>query len=177
MRPKPFAAMLVLLTLASHGCGGFGSPSAPEPVTPPIAPSGDSVDMGNPSDEAHHALRGWGKVSEETSVPPEPGADRTARYQLARLPNSLDLVVAAAASPYTLVFRTQDGACDDSFDVYVNGAGPLYRYHHRDSADLFPIHRVPIDASIVRTTTLTISFTNMATDNCGFAAVYYVRAE
>src|SRR5690349_12634884 len=111
-----FAAVLASIIVVSvAGCGGFGTPTAPEPAPPTIEPSGDSVDMGNPSDERHHALRGWGNVSTETSVPPEPGADRTARYQLARLPNSLDLVVSAAASPYTLVFRTQDGACDDSF--------------------------------------------------------------
>lgn len=178
MKPNGFAAMLVLtLTAASVACGGFASPSAPDPAPVPTAPSGDSVDMGNPSDEAHHALKGWGAVSTETAVPPEPGADRTARYQLARLSNSLDLVVSAPAAAYTLVFRTQDGACDDSFDLYVNGGGPLYRYRHRDSSDLFPTHRVPIEASMVPTTTLRITFVNVATDNCGFAAVYYVRAE
>lgn len=178
MRPRGFAVMLALTIAAgSAACGGFASPAAPDPTPVPLPSSGDSVDIGNPSDEAHHALQGWGAISTDSAFPTEPGADRTARYQLARLSNSVELVVGAPAVPYTLVFRTQDGACDDSFDLYVNGAGPLYRYRHRDSSELFPTHRVSIDASVVTTTTLKVTFMNVATDNCGFAAVYYVRAE
>jgi hypothetical protein len=176
MKKVRFTMMLaVALTPGYVGCGGFGSPTAPDSTSGVVA--GNAADMGNPADESHHALRGWGAINPEPSVPPEPGADRTSRYQLVRLANSLDLVVSQSDTAYTLVFRTQDGSCDDSFDVYVNGTGPLYRYRHRNSSDLFPVHRVPIDASIVKTTTVNVSFLNVAVDNCGFAAVYYVRVE
>lgn len=169
------AMLVVALTPGYVGCGGFGSPTAPD-STPGVV-AGNAADLGNPADESHHALRGWGAINPEPAVPPEPEADRTSRYQLVRLANSLDLVVSQAAAPYTLVFRTQDGICDDSFDVYVNGNGPLYRYRHRSSSEQFPVHRVPIEASIVTTTTVNVSFLNVAVDNCGFAAVYYVRVE
>lgn len=119
----------------------------------------------------------WGEINNEQSYPAEAGADRSSRFQLVRLSNSLDLVAPQSSVDYTLVFRTQDGACDDSFDVYVNGRGPLYRYRHRDSSDRFPVHRVPVPASVVTTTTLTVNFLNVAKDNCGLAAVYYVRIE
>jgi hypothetical protein len=166
--------MAVLLAVAtSSGCGGFEAPTAPTP--PPT--TGNAVDMGNPVDEAHHALKGWGALNAGVTVPPEPGADRTSRYQLIRLPNSLELAIAEPARPFTLTFRTEDGSCDDSFDIYVNGHGPLLQYRHRQAADDFPVHRVPVSADVVPTTIVTVTFQNVAVDNCGFAAVYYVRVE
>jgi hypothetical protein len=133
--------------------------------------------MGNPADEAHHNLGGWGEIRRELSFPQEPDADRTARFQLVRLPNLLELAVPQAATPYTLVFRTEDGTCDDSFDVYVNGSGPMYRYRHGVSGDRFPTHRVPIEASLVMTTTVQVNFHNIAVDNCGYAAVFFAQLE
>jgi hypothetical protein len=171
---KSAVAVLFLLS-SSFACGEFSSPTAPGSGSPP--PAGSAVDLGNPADEALHNLQGWGEVNQDVSFPPEPNADRTARYQLVRLSNSLELLVPQAGTPYTLVFRTQDGTCDDSFDLYVNGKGPLYSYRHRTSIDRFPVHRVPIAASVVTTTSVHVNFVNVAVDNCGLAAVYYVRVD
>ena len=173
MTPNALAPALLLLVTSSVACSGFDPPTAPTPL--PTTES--SVDMGDPADEARHALRGWGQINTGVSYPPEPGADRTSRYQLVRLPNYVELAVPRAAAPYLLGFRTQDGTCDDSFDVYVNDRGPLYRYRHRTSSDDFPIHQVAIPAEIVTSTIVNINFQNVAIDNCGFAAVYYVRLD
>ena len=181
MRAQRVSRVLALfLVSASVACGGFGSlPTAPDSTAAGPSPSvsGSSVDLGNPADESQHSLQGWGESNPEPWYPPEADADRTSRFQLVRLPNSVDLSVPQAGITRTLVFRTQDGSCDDSFDVYVNGTGPLYKYRHRVSSDRFPIHRVPIDASILTSTTLTVTFLNVAVDNCGFAATYFVRTE
>jgi hypothetical protein len=133
--------------------------------------------MGDPADEAVHNLRGWGDIRRELSFPPDPGADRTARFQLVRLPNLVELAAPRAGASYVLVFRTEDGTCDDSFDLFVNGSGPIYRYRHGVSGDRFPTHRVPIDASLVATTIIQVNFHNIAVDNCGYAAVFFVQLE
>ena len=167
------ALTAVCLAVVLAACGGFESPTAPTPAPT----TGSAVDMGNPADEAQHNLKGWGGINRGTSVPPEPGADRTSRFQLVRLANRVELAVSQPAVPYTLSFRTEDGTCDDSFDVYVNESGPLYRYRHRASEDWFPVHQVAVPAQLVTSTIVTINFQNVAVDNCGFAAVYYVRLD
>lgn len=135
------------------------------------------ADLGNPADEQFHNLRGWGSINPGPPFPPESGADRTSRYQLLRSSNSVDLVVPQAAIPYTLTFRTQDGGCDDSFDVYINDSGPVYRYGHRTSSDTFPVHRVQLSSTLITSRTVKVTFRNTATDGCGLAAVYYARLD
>lgn len=144
-------------------------------VIVPRAPGFDGyVDLGNPADERFHNLRGWGSVN--PGLLPCPDTDRTSRYQLLRGSNSVDLFVGKVNSPYRFTFRSEDGHCDDNFDVYVNDR-LVYRYTHRGPPTDFPIHNVSIPAELVTNSRVRVTFQNLSRDNCGLAAIYYVRLD
>lgn len=133
-----------------------------------------TVDLGNEFDEWQHQLEGWGGVNPGL-LPPELDPDRTSRYQLLRGSNSVTLTVPQPGTPHVLGFRTEDGGCDDSFDVYVNGVGPIYSYRAETRPDtFFPLHKVPVPGSQLIEPTARITFVNRATDSCGLAATYFV---
>lgn len=140
-------------------------------------PEGDlvsNVDVGNPVDEALHDLEGWGGINPGL-LPSEIDADRTSRYQLLRGSNSLTIAVPSPGAPHTLSFRTEDGVCDDSFDVHVAGDW-LYSYRAEvRPSTFFPLHQVEVPGSRLQGATVRITFINAATDSCGLAAVYFVR--
>jgi len=134
-----------------------------------------NVDLGNEFDEWQHNLEGWGDVNNGL-LPPEIDTDRTSRYQLLRGSNSVSMKVPEPGMPYVLAFRTEDGLCDDSFDVYVNGVGPIYSYRAMALPDtIFPLHKVLVQGSLLTEATARITFLNRATDGCGLAATYFVR--
>jgi CSLREA domain-containing protein len=131
------------------------------------------ADLGNPADEALHQLEGWGAINPGL-LPPEIDADRTSRYQLLRGVNALTLAVPLPGIGHTLRFRTEDGVCDDSFDVYLDGVR-IYSYRaETTSATFFPLHEVELSGSQLAHGAVRIGFVNTAADSCGLAAVYFV---
>jgi len=140
------------------------------------SPSADNyVDLGNPADESYHNLQGWGGSQTPPANPfVSPSGDRTKRYQSLRGSNSVDLFVPQAGRQYVLVAEVEDGGCVDSFQLLVNGQGPLYSYaaHHLGNQAI--VHTVAIAASVITSQRVTITFKNVAPDNCGLAAVYNV---
>ncbi|HMF56047.1 MAG TPA: hypothetical protein VK619_06785 [Pyrinomonadaceae bacterium] len=132
------------------------------------------VDLGNPEDEQLHNLQGWDAIN--PGLLPQPTADdRTSRYQTPRGSSSVELFVPQAGMAYTLVFRTEDGSADDSFDVYVNDQGPVYKYRHGGAVGQgYPLHQVNVEASLITDRTVKVRFKNRAHDDWGRAAVYFV---
>ena len=137
--------------------------------------SDNYVDMGNPDDEQFHELRGWGGTS--GILPKWLGRDRTGRYQQLRRSNSVKLFVSQLGVPYSLTFRGEPGACDDSFEVYVNNTGPLYIYKNKEASSQKSLHQITIDSSLITDTTVEVSFRNIADDSCGRAAIGFVELE
>jgi hypothetical protein len=139
-----------------------------------VAPD-NYADLGNPDDEKFHDLRGWGDTSGD--LPRASGLDLTSRYQRLRASNSVKLFIGQPNVPYTLSFRSEAGLCDDSFEVYVNSAGPLYVYKNKEAAGLKGFHQLTVDASVITDTTVDVTFRNIAADSCGHAAIGFVELE
>ncbi|HEX8176165.1 MAG TPA: hypothetical protein VF543_13700 [Pyrinomonadaceae bacterium] len=133
------------------------------------------VDLGNPGDEQFHELRGWSGVN--ATLPKGLAVDRTSRYQSVRGSNSVKLFISQPAVPYNLTIRSEAGLCDDSFEVYVNGNGPLYVYKNKEAVRIKALHRIKLDASVISDTTVEVTFRNIAEDSCGRAAISYVLLE
>ncbi|MCJ7575497.1 MAG: carboxypeptidase regulatory-like domain-containing protein [Dehalococcoidia bacterium] len=139
------------------------------------------ADLGNPDDEVTHNLVGWG----DAQVPPEnpyvsPSGDRTKRCMLLRGDNSLDLGVSEIGVPYLLVAEIEDGYCTDNFEIYVDGHGPLYSYTGANggAGNIAVVrHRVLVPQGYIIGASVTVTFRNTATDECGLAAVYNVRLQ
>lgn len=175
-------ARITFLNRATDGCGLAATyfvrlAQSEDKVLPPPEPDPVSnVDLGNPVDEALHGLEGWDYSLDAGLLPPEIDTDRTARYQLMRSPNSVTLAVPRPGVRHLLSFRTGDGFCDDSFEVYIDGAGPIYSYRAEALPYTFwPLHEVMVDGALLRGPTARITFLNTATDGCGRAATYFVR--
>ena len=166
---------------ASDGCGVYGPWSSKWSVTIRTidttipfcpTPAADScVDFGDSSDEAYHNLIGWGSSELGGTIIP-PSKDPSKRRQLLQGDNYVDLFVSQANSPYVLLTEVEDGGCDDSFALYVNGHGPLYTYHAKPEVNAAVSHVISIPASVVTSTTVTINYKNVASDACGLAAVF-----
>ena len=140
------------------------------------APGADNyADLGNPEDEVFHDLRGWGGTS--GLLPKSYALDRTARYQSLQGSNSVKLFVSQTGVAYSLTIGGEAGLCDDSFEVYVNNQGPLYVYQNKEASSMKSFHQVTIDAALVADTTVTVTFRNIATDSCGYAAINFVALE
>ncbi|HKS27155.1 MAG TPA: hypothetical protein VJS44_05020 [Pyrinomonadaceae bacterium] len=165
----PYACLLslaVLITLTAS-TAAFGQKREPAPD--------NYADLGNPEDEQFHDLRGWGNVN--ATLPKGMAADRTSRYQTIGRPNSVKLFVPQIAVPYDLTIRSEAGVCDDSFEVYVNGNGPLYVYKNKEAARMKALHHITLDASLITDTAVEVTFKNIAEDACGRAAINYVSLE
>ncbi len=144
------------------------------------APGADAcADLGNPADEAYHSLVNWDNTEAvPAGQPPAPSGDSTHRFQLWRASNSLTLVLPVPGMAYTLVAEVIDGVCDDSFEVYVNGNGPVYKYraaHYRFPPYGPNLHIVRIPARMLPGTTATLTFRSIATDDCGRGGVLFVK--
>lgn len=133
------------------------------------------ADLGNPEDEQFHDLRGWSSIN--AALPKGMAVDRTSRYQSIRRSNSVRLFVSQPGVPYNLTIRSEAGMCDDSFEVYVNGNGPLYVYKNKEVSKMRALHRITLDASQISDTTVEVTFRNIAEDSCGRAAINYVSLE
>lgn len=139
------------------------------------APGADNyLDLGTPADEAFHAMTGWSAVNPGL-LPGFVDPDRTSRYQ-ASANNTADLFVSQANVPYMFTMRTEDGVCDDSFDVLVNSV-KVYSYRHRQSPDTYPLHRVLLPASLITGTTVHVTIKDTTSQSCGLAAVYFIRID
>jgi hypothetical protein len=139
------------------------------------APAADNyVDLGTPADEAFHALTGWSVVNPGL-LPGAIDPDRTSRYQ-SSVDNTVDLFVSQANVPYMFTMRTEDGVCDDSFDVFVNNT-KMYSYRHRQSPDAFPLHRMLLPASLIPGTTVHVTVKDTSSQSCGLAAIYFIRID
>ncbi|OLE54743.1 MAG: hypothetical protein AUG51_06450 [Acidobacteria bacterium 13_1_20CM_3_53_8] len=138
-----------------------------------VASADNYVDMGNPEDERLHNAQGWGAINSGL-LPQTNAEDRTSRYQTLRGSSSVELFVPQVGVAYTLLFRTEDGAADDSFDVYVNDQGPVYKYRHGASGQDYPLHQVNIEASLITDSRVKVRFKNRAHDEWGRAAVYFI---
>lgn len=132
------------------------------------------ADIGEPVDEAFHSLSGW--YTNEIGGPVIPtSGDPTKRFQGLRASNSVTLRVPEANVPYTLYTEVEDGGCDDSWEILVNGQGPIYTYHGTTSFNTQFAHQVEIAASLVSSTSVSITYRNIASDSCGLAAVYFLK--
>jgi alpha-tubulin suppressor-like RCC1 family protein/N-acetylmuramoyl-L-alanine amidase len=145
--------------------------------------AGAKADLGNIADEAlHNVSDDW----DEAQGPPDntyTWPDRTKRYQPLRGSASVDLFPKSPSAlakeniiGYDLVVEVEDGICDDSFQVFLNDSNtpvlPLYTADPNKNEVVQHTVRVP-NSSILPVTT--VKFENLATDDCGRAAVYNVE--
>ncbi|HEX8748356.1 MAG TPA: hypothetical protein VF717_14365 [Pyrinomonadaceae bacterium] len=158
---------LVILVTLMASAPAYGQKREPAPD--------NYVDLGNPEDEQFHELRGWSTVN--AALPDGLAVDRTSRYQSVRRSNSVKLFISQSAVPYNLTIRSEAGLCDDSFEVYVNGNGPVYVYKNKEAVRMKALHRIKLDASVIGGTTVEVTFRNIAEDSCGRAAINYVLLE
>lgn len=142
----------------------------PATCGPPAADA--CADLGATSDEAHHDLMGW-SIYEENSPTIPPTGDDTKRFQLLHGDSSLTLSVPHANAPYLLLTEVEDGGCDDSFEIYVNGQGPLYSYQADPTLEgIGVMHIVSVPRELISTTDVLVMYRNTASDSCGYAAVF-----
>jgi len=137
----------------------------------------DQVDLGNSlSENTHNVIGGWAE-SPQFNPYTSPSGDDSKRYMTIREDCSLDMHIKELNIPYTLNFEVEDGNCDDSFGVLVDG-NEIYPYIGKNrgtnKVDVRS-HIVPIPAAYVQDEILKITFRNVASDDCGRAAVYNVR--
>ena len=133
------------------------------------------ADLGDPEDEVSHNLVGWDEVG---SWGTSPSGDTTARCMRLGENNYLDLCVSETDKYYLLTAEVLDGTCEDNFEIYVNGNGPLYSYVS-DPYDSMTIetHQVIIPSEYITDTRVRINFKNTSNDlGCSSAAFYYGRA-
>lgn len=133
------------------------------------------ADLGDPEDEKFHELRGWSGLN--AVLPRGMALDRTSRYQSLRRSNSVRLFVQQVGTVYNLTIRSEAGACDDSFEVYVNNSGPLYVYKNKEQPVMKALHQMTVDASLINDTSVEVTFRNISEDGCGRAAISYVLLE
>lgn len=139
------------------------------------SPGADAcADVGEPGDEAFHNLVGWGLNEIGGPIIP-PSGDPSKRFQLLRGDNSLTLLVPQANSAYTLFTEVEDGVCDDSFQLHINGQGPIYTYYANPSINTGLLHSVVVSATLIPTTNVVVTYRNIASDGCGLAAVFNVQ--
>jgi hypothetical protein len=134
------------------------------------------ADIGNTSDEAFHSLSGWGSNEVGGPILP-PSSDPSKRYQKLRGDSSVVLQIPQSNIAYTLYTEVEDGGCDDSWSIYVNGQGPVYTYIAQPGINTGLSHQVSIPANYFSDINTTITFHNIASDNCGLAAVFFVKLE
>ncbi len=132
------------------------------------------ADLGNVNDEGFHNLQGW-NINEVGGPVISTSGDISKRFQLLRANNSITLKVPYSGRTYMLYAEVEDGGCDDSWQLYVNGIGPLYTYFATSSFNTQFAHQILVPASYINDTDVEITFRNIAQDNCGLAAVYFVR--
>ncbi|MBN1361525.1 MAG: hypothetical protein JW993_13085 [Sedimentisphaerales bacterium] len=135
----------------------------------------DYADLGNPLDEIGHNLIGCDAVG---SWGTSPSGDTTARCQRLGADNMLEVCVAQTGIDYLLTAEVVDGTCDDSFQIYVNGSGPLYSYvSNQNDGITIETHQVVMPSSYITGLRVQINFKNMSNDiSCGSATMPYGRA-
>jgi hypothetical protein len=169
-RTRTFSITLLSLVMA------FSLAASSECYGQTPAPAEDNyADLGNPEDERFHDLRGWRGTN--AILPKGYAVDRTSRYQSLRGSNSVKLFVSQLGTAHRLSFRSEAGICDDSFEVYVNNTGPLYTYKNKESPELKSFHQISVDASLISSTVVKVTFRNIAEDSCGSAAIGFVALE
>lgn len=134
------------------------------------------ADVGNPEDEIYHNLLGW-YINEIGGPVVPPSGDPSKRFQSYQADNSLILFVPQANSSYTLYTEVEDGFCDDSFEILINGQGPIYTYHSNPTVETVISHTVDISSDLISTTDVEITYRNISNDGCGLAAVFNVKLE
>lgn len=146
------------------------------PATATITAKTLYADIGDPKSETTFGLQGWDRA-EGPGVNPytSPTGDRTKRFQRLRGDNSLTFTGVTANLPYRLTTEVEDGNCTDNFQILINNT-PLYRFNG-DHGMVVRIHTFSIPANIVTTERLIVTYRNLATDNCGLAAVFNLRLE
>jgi WD40 repeat protein len=138
----------------------------------------DQVDLGNSlSENSHNVIgRGWAESPQFNPYTSLSG-DNSKRYMTIGEDCSLDMHIKELNVPYTLNFEVEDGNCDDSFGVLVGG-NEIYPYIGKNKGTNnveVRSHMVPIPAAYAKDQTLKITFRNVASDDCGKAAVYNVK--
>jgi hypothetical protein len=129
---------------------------APEPcpcegTTPTVV---DSIDIGDPSSEARHRMRGWGPVEPATSGvalgDPEDGSYRMVweplhkrRARRNRRTASFLMKVPHCQEAGRLELSVFDGPAGNSFVVYVNGR-MKYKYQDSSSSEDWKIHSIDL---------------------------------
>jgi hypothetical protein len=133
------------------------------------------ADLGNLSDEINHNLRGWDQVG---SWGGSSSGDTTARCQLIGADNLLEFCVEQTNIPYVLSAEIVDGTCEDNFEIYVNGIGPIYSYiSNKNDGITIKTHQVIIDSGYIPYSLVEVNLKNTSNDlGCGDAAMYYGRA-
>jgi hypothetical protein len=165
IKAQPFTAAYHNLQVSMAASSPCGSPALDA-----------CADIGEPSDEVYHSLVGW-SINEIGGPVIPPSGDSSKRFQLLRGDNSLILFVPQANTPYILLTEVEDGGCDDSFEIYVNGQGPVYTYFSDPMFDGAILHTITIPANLISSTSVTITYRNIASDNCGLAAVFNAKLE
>ncbi len=113
-------------------------------------------------DENCHNLVGWGEPKSEN------------RLMNLRQEQSLNLLVGDLDKNHKLSFKHYDGLCDDSFEVYIENKR-IFPFVHYEGGNL--IEKINIDASLITSDIITITFKNTASDDCGYAGVDWVKIE
>lgn len=132
------------------------------------------ADLGNPASEANFYLRGWGRAE---SIMVSPSGDTSKRFQRLRGDNSLTFTSLLPGVNYQLTAEVEDGACDDSFNILVNGTEMYSFTADHDSTAVIRPHTVFVPYYLLTRDELEVTFRNTATDSCGLAAVFNVRLE
>ena len=137
----------------------------------------DQVDLGNSlSENTHNVIgRGWAE-SPQFNPYKSPSGDNSKRYMTIGEDCSLDMHIRELNVPYTLNFEVEDGNCDDSFRVLVDGK-EIYVFTGQNKGTNnveTKLHYATLPKEYAINPTLRIAFKNTACDNCGKAAVYNV---
>lgn len=138
----------------------------------------DKVDLGNSLSESSHSVigRGWAESPQFNPYTSHSG-DKSKRYMNIGEDCSLDMHIKELDVPYTLNFEVEDGNCDDSFRVLVDGKETyVFTGQNKGTGNVeAKSHYAAIPKEYAINPILKITFKNTASDKCGKAAVYNVK--
>ncbi|HET8630681.1 MAG TPA: hypothetical protein VFL91_24955 [Thermomicrobiales bacterium] len=152
----------------------LNGPAASSSSPAPAATYSSEVFLGDPVSEAGHDLRNWGPVT--TALVAGQPTYRTARLQTLDGNNAITFKRVVPGVDYVLTAIVDDGSCDDSFDIVVNGA--VLEQYQAQHGYVARRHQVRVPADLVTGDQVTVVFHNRAAaDACGLAGVFYVQLE
>lgn len=131
------------------------------------------LDLGESEDEQYHNLNNWGNISQGLWVPDS--GDTNGRFQSLQEVSTAELWLSQIEGGYDLIVESEDGGCDDSFQIVMNGYGPMFTFTAEPDEYGAVTTSIPIFSELLSSNTVLINLQNRAKDSCGSAKTFNIQ--